>query len=45
MDAYPYTSYDNYRQKANVLGYFSEAMHENCLDMCDMKSDLPFLSV
>ena len=46
MDSYPFTSYEQYRQRSDILGYMSEALHENCYDICATKApELPFLSV
>ena len=46
MDSYPYTSYDQYRQRSDLLGHLSEALHENCFKICATKApELPFLSV
>ncbi len=46
MDSYPFTSYDMYRQKSDILGYMSETLHENCYDICATRApELPFLSV
>ena len=39
-------SYDQYRQKSDLLGHFSEVLHENCFEACATKApELPFLSV
>ncbi len=46
MDAYPYTSYDQYRQKSEAIHSLSESLQENCFDICATKApELPFLSV
>ena len=46
MDSYPFTSYDQYRQRSDIIGFMSEALHENCYDICATKApELPFLSV
>ena len=44
-DAYPYTSEEQYRIKCDSLGYMSEAMVDNCYEVCGNKANLPFLSV
>ncbi len=46
MDSYPFTSYDMYRQKSDILGYMSEALHDSCYEICATRApELPFLSV
>ena len=37
---------DQYRQKSDILGFMSEALHDNCFGLCATKApELPFLSV
>ena len=46
MDAYPHKSYEQYRQRSDIVGFISESLHENCFDLCATKApELPFLSV
>ena len=46
LDSYPYSSYDQYRQKSDLVGHLAESLQSQCFLKCErVGTELPFLSV